>query len=157
MSFLQEYKKHVEERAKLGIPPLPLNKKQVEELVELLQQVPIVEEEYLMDLFLNRVPPGVDEAAFVKAKFLADIIEGKAKSLAITPVHAVQILGTMLGGYNVEPLVKALSHKDEEIAKEAAKALKNILLVYDYFNDVVELAKSGNKYAQEVLESWANA
>ncbi|WP_456393355.1 bifunctional aconitate hydratase 2/2-methylisocitrate dehydratase [Persephonella sp.] len=157
MSFLEEYRKHVEERAKLGIPPLPLNKKQVEELVELLQQVPIVEEEFLMDLFLNRVPPGVDDAAFVKAKFLADIIEGKAKSLAITPVHAVQILGTMLGGYNVEPLVKALSHKDEEIAKEAAKALKNILLVYDYFNDVVELAKSGNKYAQEVLESWANA
>ncbi len=157
MSFLEEYRKHVEERAKLGIPPLPLNKKQVEELVELLQQVPIVEEEFLMDLFLNRVPPGVDDAAFVKAKFLADIIEGKAKSLAITPVHAVQILGTMLGGYNVEPLVKALSHKDEEIAKEAAKALKNILLVYDYFNDVVELAKEGNKYAQEVLESWANA
>ncbi|NPA57908.1 MAG: bifunctional aconitate hydratase 2/2-methylisocitrate dehydratase [Aquificae bacterium] len=157
MSFIEEYKKHAEERAKLGIPPLPLNKKQVEELVELLQQVPIVEEEFLMDLFLNRVPPGVDEAAFVKAKFLSDIIEGKAKSLAITPVHAVQILGTMLGGYNVEPLIKALSHKDEEIAKEAAKALKNILLVYDYFNDVVELAKSGNKYAQEVLESWANA
>jgi len=157
MSFLEEYRKHAEERAKLGIPPLPLNKKQVEELVELLQQVPIVEEEFLMDLFLNRVPPGVDEAAFVKAKFLSDIIEGKAKSLAISPVHAVQILGTMLGGYNVEPLVKALSHKDEEIAKEAAKALKNILLVYDYFNDVVELAKSGNKYAQEVLESWANA
>lgn len=157
MGFLEEYRKHVEERAKLGIPPLPLNKKQVEELVELLQQVPIVEEEFLMDLFLNRVPPGVDDAAFVKAKFLADIIEGNKKSLAISPVHAVEILGTMLGGYNVEPLIKALSHKDEEIAKAAAKALKNILLVYDYFNDVVELAKSGNKYAQEVLESWANA
>ncbi len=157
MSFLEDYRKHVEERENLGIPPLPLNKKQVEELVELLQQVPIVEEDYLMELFLNRVPPGVDDAAFVKAKFLADIIEGNKKSLAISPVHAVQILGTMLGGYNVEPLVKALSHKDEEIAKEAAKALKNILLVYDYFNDVVELAKSGNKYAQEVLESWANA
>jgi len=157
MGFLEEYRKHVEERAKLGIPPLPLNAKQVEELVKLLQQVPIVEEEYLMDLFLNRVPPGVDDAAFVKAKFLSEIIEGSKTSPAITPVHAVQILGTMLGGYNVEPLVKALSHKDEEIAKEAAKALKNILLVYDYFNDVVELAKSGNKYAQEVLESWANA
>ncbi len=157
MGFLEEYRKHVEERAKLGIPPLPLNAKQVEELVKLLQQVPIVEEEYLMDLFLNRVPPGVDDAAFVKAKFLAEIIEGLKTSPAITPVHAVQILGTMLGGYNVEPLVMALGHKDEEIAKEAAKALKNILLVYDYFNDVVELAKSGNKYAQEVLESWANA
>ncbi len=157
MGFIEEYRKHAEEREKLGIPPLPLNAKQVEQLVELLQQVPIVEEEFLMDLFLNRVPPGVDDAAFVKAKFLADIIEGKKKSLAITPVHAVEILGTMLGGYNVEPLIKALSHKDEEIAKAAAKALKNILLVYDYFNDVVELAKSGNKYAQEVLESWANA
>ncbi|MBK3332166.1 bifunctional aconitate hydratase 2/2-methylisocitrate dehydratase [Persephonella atlantica] len=157
MGFIEEYRKHAEEREKLGIPPLPLNAKQVEQLVELLQQVPIVEEEFLMDLFLNRVPPGVDDAAFVKAKFLADIIEGKKKSLAITPVHAVEILGTMLGGYNVEPLIKALSHKDEEIAKAAAKALKNILLVYDYFNDVVDLAKSGNKYAQEVLESWANA
>ncbi len=157
MSFIEEYRKHAEERAKLGIPPLPLNAKQVEQLVQLLEQVPIVEEEFLMDLFLNRIPPGVDDAAFVKAKFLADIIEGTKKSLAITPIHAVEILGTMLGGYNVEPLIKALSHKDEEIAKAAAKALKNILLVYDYFNDVVELAKSGNKYAQEVLESWANA
>ena len=157
MGFLEEYRKHVEERAKLGIPPLPLNAKQVEELVKLLQQVPIVEEEYLMDLFLNRVPPGVDDAAFVKAKFLAEIIEGLKTSPAITPLHAVQILGTMLGGYNVEPLVMALGHKDEKIAKEAAKALKNILLVYDYFNDVVELAKAGNKYAKEVLESWANA
>ncbi len=157
MSFLEEYRKHVEERAKLGIPPLPLNAKQVEELVKLLQQIPIVEEDYLMDLFLNRVPPGVDDAAFVKAKFLADIIEGKTYSPAISPEHAVEILGTMLGGYNVEPLIKALEHKDENIRKKAADALKDILLVYDYFNDVVELAKKGNKYAQEVLESWANA
>ncbi len=157
MSFLEEYRKHVEERAKLGIPPLPLNAKQVEELIKLLQQIPIVEEEYLMDLFLNRVPPGVDDAAFVKAKFLNDIIEGKAFSPAISPEHAVEILGTMLGGYNVEPLIKALEHKDENIRKKAAEALKDILLVYDYFNDVVDLAKNGNKYAQEVLESWANA
>ncbi len=157
MSFLEEYRKHVEERAKLGIPPLPLNAKQVEELVKLLQQIPIVEEDYLMDLFLNRVPPGVDDAAFVKAKFLADIIEGNVSSPAISPEHAVEILGTMLGGYNVEPLIKALEHKDENIRKKAADALKDILLVYDYFNDVVELAKKGNKYAQEVLESWANA
>ena len=157
MSFLEEYRKHVEERAKLGIPPLPLNAKQVEELIKLLQQIPIVEEEYLMDLFINRVPPGVDDAAFVKAKFLADIIEGKAFSPAISPEHAVEILGTMLGGYNVEPLIKALEHKDENIRKKAAEALKDILLVYDYFNDVAELAKKGNKYAQEVLESWANA
>ena len=157
MSFLEEYRKHVEERAKLGIPPLPLNAKQVEELVKLLQQIPIAEEDYLMDLFLNRVPPGVDDAAFVKAKFLADIVEGNVSSPAISPERAVEILGTMLGGYNVEPLIKALEHKDENIRKKAAEALKDILLVYDYFNDVVDLAKKGNKYAQEVLESWANA
>ena len=157
MSFLEEYRKHVEERAKLGIPPLPLNAKQVEELVKLLQQIPVAEEDYLMDLFLNRVPPGVDDAAFVKAKFLADIIEGNVSSPAISPERAVEILGTMLGGYNVEPLIKALEHKDENIRKKAADALKDILLVYDYFNDVVDLAKKGNKHAQEVLESWANA
>jgi len=156
MSFVAEYRKHTEERAKLGIPPLPLNAKQAAELVELLKQVPIIDEDYLMDLFLNRINPGVDEAAYVKAAFLNDIIQGKAFSPAISPKRAVQILGTMIGGYNVKPLIDALSHKDEEIAQEAANALKNILLVYDAFNDIVELAKT-NKYAKQVLESWANA
>jgi aconitate hydratase 2/2-methylisocitrate dehydratase len=156
MGFLKEYKKHMEERAKLGIPPLPLTADQVKEVVKLLQQVPIVEEEFLMDLLENRVNPGVDEGAFVKASFLNDIIQGKAHSPAITPKKAVQILGTMMGGYNIKPLIDALSHKDPEVAQEAANALKNILLVYDAFNDVVELAKT-NKYAKEVLESWANA
>jgi len=157
MSFIEEYKKHTEERAKLGIPPLPLNAKQTAELVELLKMVPIPEEEYLMDLFLNHINPGVDEAAYVKAAFLNDIVQGKTSSPAISPKRAVQILGTMLGGYNVKPLIDALSHKDEEIAQEAANQLKNILLVYDAFHDVEELAKAGNKYAKEVLESWANA
>ncbi|GAB6072641.1 bifunctional aconitate hydratase 2/2-methylisocitrate dehydratase [Venenivibrio stagnispumantis] len=156
MSFVAEYRKHTEERAKLGIPPIPLNAKQAAELVELLKQVPIIDEDYLMDLFLNRINPGVDEAAYVKAAFLNDIIQGKAFSPAISPKRAVQILGTMIGGYNVKPLIDALSHKDEEIAQEAANALKNILLVYDAFNDIVELAKT-NKYAKQVLESWANA
>jgi len=157
MSFIEEYKKHTQERAKLGIPPLPLTAKQTAELVELLKQVPIVEEEYLMDLFLNHINPGVDEAAYVKAAFLNDIIQGKTSSPAISKKRAVEILGTMLGGYNVKPLIDALSHEDEEIAKEAANQLKNILLVYDAFHDVEELAKAGNKYAQEVLKSWANA
>ncbi|WP_456479575.1 bifunctional aconitate hydratase 2/2-methylisocitrate dehydratase [Nautilia sp.] len=157
MSFIEEYKKHTEERAKLGIPPLPLTAEQTAELVELLKQVPIVEEEYLMDLFLNHINPGVDDAAYVKAAFLNDIIQGKTSSPAISKKRAVEILGTMLGGYNVKPLIDALSHEDKEVAKEAANQLKNTLLVYDAFHDVEDLAKAGNKYAKEVLESWANA
>ncbi len=156
MSFIEEYKKEAQERAELGIPPKPLSAKQVAEVIELLKQVPIVEEEFLMDLLVNRVPPGVDDAAYVKAAFLRDIVRGKAKTAAITPKHAVEILGTMLGGYNVNPLIEALSHEDEEVAKAAAEALKKTLLVYDAFNDVVELSKS-NRFAKEVLESWANA
>ncbi|EDM23441.1 bifunctional aconitate hydratase 2/2-methylisocitrate dehydratase [Caminibacter mediatlanticus] len=157
MSFIEEYKKHTEERAKLGIPPLPLTAAQTAELVELLKKVPIVEEEYLMDLFLNHINPGVDEAAYVKAAFLNDIVQGKASSPAISKKRAVEILGTMLGGYNVKPLIDALSHEDEEVAKEAANQLKNTLLVYDAFHDVKELADKGNKYAKEVLESWSEA
>ncbi|RUM57202.1 MAG: bifunctional aconitate hydratase 2/2-methylisocitrate dehydratase, partial [Nautilia sp.] len=156
MSFIEEYKKHTEERAKLGIPPLPLTAKQTAELVELLKQVPIVEEEYLMDLFENHINPGVDEAAYVKAAFLNDIIQGKAASPAISKTHAIKILGKMMGGYNVKPLIDALK-LDDEIAQAAANELKNTLLVYDAFNDVVDLMKEGNKYAKEVVESWANA
>ncbi|BCD60452.1 MULTISPECIES: bifunctional aconitate hydratase 2/2-methylisocitrate dehydratase [unclassified Nitratiruptor] len=156
MGFIEEYKKAAEERAKLGIPPKPLTAEQVNEVIKLLKQMPIVEEEFLMDLLLNRVPPGVDEAAYVKAAFLRDIVQGHAKTAAISPKHAVEILGTMLGGYNVGPLVEALDHEDPEVAQAAADALKKTLLVYNAFNDVVEKAKT-NKYAKEVLESWANA
>ncbi len=156
MSFIEEYKKAAQERAKLGIPPKPLSAEQVNEVIKLLKQVPIVEEEFLMDLLLNRVPPGVDDAAYVKAAFLRDIVQGHAQTAAISPKHAVEILGTMLGGYNVGPLVEALDHEDPEVAQAAANALKKTLLVYDAFNDVVEKAKT-NKYAKEVLESWANA
>ena len=156
MSFIEEYKKHTQERAKLGIPPLPLTAEQTAELVELLKQVPIIEEEYLMDLFLNHINPGVDDAAYVKAAFLNDIVQGKTSSPAISKKRAVEILGTMLGGYNVKPLIDALTLEDE-IAQEAANQLKNTLLVYDMFYDVEELAKDGNKYAKEVLLSWANA
>ncbi len=156
MGFIEDYRNQEIERAKLGIPPLPLSAEQTKEVIELLKQIPIVEEEFLMDLLLNRVPPGVDDAAYVKAAFLRDIVQGHAKSAAISPKHAVEILGTMLGGYNVHPLIEALSHKDEEVAQTAANMLKKILLVYDAFNDVVELSKT-NKFAKEVLESWANA
>ena len=156
MSFIKEYKKHTKEREKLGIPPLPLTADQTAQLVELLKQVPIVEEEYLMELFLNHINPGVDDASYVKAAFLNDIVQGKASSPAISKKRAVEILGTMLGGYNVKPLIDALTLEDE-IAQEAANQLKNTLLVYDMFYDVEELAKAGNKYAKEVLLSWANA
>ena len=156
MSFIQEYKEEAKKREELGIPPKPLTPKQVAEVIELLKQVPIVEEEFLMNLLLNRVPPGVDDAAYVKAAFLRDIVRGHTKTAAISPKHAVEILGTMLGGYNVNPLIEALSHEDEEVAKAATKALKKTLLVYDAFNDVVELSKT-NRFAKEVLESWANA
>lgn len=156
MGFLADYRKHVEEREKLGVPPLPLTAKQVESVIELLKEVPIIEEEFLMDLLINRVSPGVDEGAYIKAKFLDDIVKGRVYSPAITPKKAVEILGTMLGGYNVRPLVDALSHRDPEVAQAAANALKNTLLVYDAFNDIVELSKT-NRYAKQVVESWANA
>ncbi len=156
MGFIEDYKNQEIERAKLGIPPLPLSVEQTAEVIELLKQIPIIEEEFLMDLLLDRVPPGVDDAAYAKAAFLNDIVQGNAKSAAISPKHAVEILGTMLGGYNVNPLVEALKHTDSEVAQTAADMLKKTLLVYDAFNDVVELSKS-NKFAKDVLESWANA
>jgi len=157
MGFMAEYEKHVKEREALGVPPLPLSAEQTAQVIELLKAVPIVEEEKLLDLLENRVPPGVDDAAYVKAAFLNDIVQGKAACAAISPMRAVKMLGMMLGGFNVKPLVDALAHKDEAIAQEAANQLKHILLVYDAFNDVKELADQGNKYAKEVLESWANA
>ncbi|WP_456382198.1 bifunctional aconitate hydratase 2/2-methylisocitrate dehydratase [Hydrogenimonas sp.] len=157
MGFMADYEKHVKEREALGVPPLPLNAEQTAQVIELLKEIPIVEEEKLLDLLENRVPPGVDDAAYVKAAFLNDIVQGKAKTAAISPLRAVKMLGMMLGGFNVKPLVDALELDDAEVAQEAANQLKNTLLVYDAFNDVKELADKGNKYAKEVLESWANA
>jgi len=155
MNVIEEYKKHTKERAELGVPPLPLTAAQTAELVELLKQVPLVEEEYLMDLFTNHINPGVDEAAYVKAAFLNDIVQGKTASPAISKLHAIKILGQMMGGYNVKPLIDALK-LDDEIAQAAANELKHTLLVYDAFNDVVDLMNEGNKFAKEVVESWAN-
>ena len=153
--MLEAYRKHVEERAELGTVPLPLNEKQVVELVELLKNPPAGEDAFLMNLLENRIPAGVDQAAYVKAAFLAAILKGETSSPLISKQKAVEILGTMQGGYNVEPLVAALD--DSEVAQDAAEALKKTLLVFDAFNDVTEKAEAGNTIAKEVIQSWADA
>ncbi len=157
MGLIEEYKAHTKEREELGVPPLALTAGQTAELVELLKQDPIAEVDYLMDLFVNRINPGVDDAAYVKAAFLNDIVQNKAKSSAIDKLKAIEILGMMLGGFNVEPLVEALKNSDDDVAKAAAKELKHTILVYDSFNSVKKLMDEGNTYAKEVIESWANA
>ncbi len=157
MGLIEEYKAHTEERAKLGVPPLPLTAEQTAELVELLKQDPIPEEAYLLDLFKNHINPGVDDAAYVKAAFLNAIVTGDATCKAIDKVDAIKILGMMLGGYNVGPLVEALKSEHVEVAQAAADELKHTILVYDAFNDVKNLMDEGNAYAKEVIESWANA
>jgi aconitate hydratase 2/2-methylisocitrate dehydratase len=156
MALIEEYKAHTAERAELGVPPLPLTAEQVAELVELLKASPIADQDYAMDMFENKVPAGVDDAAYVKAAFLNDIVQGNAKCDAIDAVKACEILGKMLGGFNVQPLVEALKI-DGEVAEVAAEQLKNTILVYDSFNDVKALMDEGNAKAKEVVESWANA
>ncbi len=156
MSLIQEYRAHTDERAESGIPPLSLTADQARELIDLLQQDPIAEQEYLLELFCEHINPGVDDAAFEKAAFLDRIVKGDASSSAISAVEAVNILGTMLGGYNVKPLVDALSHDNGEVASAAAEMMKKTLLVYESFDTVAELAKS-NAYAKEVMQSWADA
>ncbi len=156
MSLVADYKAHTEERAALGVPPLALTAEQVAQLVELLKASPIVEQDYVLSLLEERVPAGVDDAAYVKAAFLNDVVQGKVSCDAITPVKACKILGKMLGGFNVQPLVEALKI-DGEVADTAAEELKNTLLVYDSFNDVKALMDAGNAKAKEVVESWANA
>jgi aconitate hydratase 2/2-methylisocitrate dehydratase len=154
MSFFDEYNKETEERAVLGIPPLPLDAKKTATVIELLKKEE-GNQSFLLSLLENRVPPGVDDAAYVKAAFLNDIVQGNVTCKSISQTKAIQLLGTMLGGYNVKPLVDALRLTDE-IAQEAANALKHIVLVYDSFNDIEKLAQT-NQYAKEVLLSWANA
>ncbi len=151
--MLEAYRKHAAEREAMGIPPKPLSAEQVNELVELLKSPPSGEETFLMDLFVNRVPPGVDEAAYVKAAFLAAIAKGEATSPLIDKKEAVRLLGTMLGGYNVNTLVNLLD--DPELAQEAAEQLKHTILVFDAFHDVAEKAREGNAFAQIVIKSWA--
>jgi aconitate hydratase 2/2-methylisocitrate dehydratase len=151
---LEAYRNHIAERAELGVPPLPLDAEQTAALVELLKNPPAGEEETLVDLLRNRVPAGVDQAAYVKAGFLAAISRGEAESPLVDAVTAVEILGTMLGGYNIEPLIAALDN--EALASTAVTALSHTLLMFDAFHDVEEKAKSGNSYAQQVMQSWAD-
>ena len=153
--MLEEYRKHVAERAAEGIVPKPLDASQMAALVELLKNPPAGEEEFLSDLLINRVPPGVDEAAYVKAGFLAAIAKGETTSPLVTPEKAVELLGTMQGGYNIHALIDALD--DAKLAPIAAKALSHTLLMFDSFYDVEDKAKAGNTYAQQVLQSWADA
>ncbi|MDZ7852723.1 MAG: bifunctional aconitate hydratase 2/2-methylisocitrate dehydratase [Halomonas sp.] len=153
--MLEAYRQHVEERAAEGVPPKPLNAEQVAALVELLKNPPAGEEEFVLDLLTNRVPPGVDEAAYVKAGFLTAIAKGEAESPLIDKVHAVKLLGTMQGGYNIVSLVELLD--DDELAKEVGEQLKHTLLMFDAFHDVEERAKAGNAVAKDVIQSWAEA
>ena len=137
--MLEAYRAHVEERAEQGIPPTPLSAEQVTALVELLKNPPEGEEEFLMLLLVERVPPGVDDAAYVKAAFLADIAKGEADCGLIDKPRAIELLGTMLGGYNIMPLVDLLDDKD--LAALAADQLKYTLLMFDAFHDVADKAK----------------
>ncbi|WP_088329938.1 bifunctional aconitate hydratase 2/2-methylisocitrate dehydratase [Lacimicrobium sp. SS2-24] len=153
--MLEAYRQHVAERAAEGVPPKPLNAEQVTGLVELLKNPPAGEEEFLLELISERVPPGVDEAAYVKAGFLAAIVRGQDSSPLIDKDAAVQLLGNMHGGYNIEPLVELLDNKD--LAEQAAEELKHTLLMFDAFHDVEEKAKAGNEYAKDIMQSWADA
>ena len=153
--MLEAYRKAATERAALGIPALPLNAQQTADLVELLKNPPTGEGEFLVELLAHRVPPGVDDAAKVKASFLAAVAEGSASSPLVSPEYATELLGTMLGGYNIHALIELLD--DDKLAPIAAKGLKHTLLMFDSFHDVQEKTEKGNKYAQEVLQSWADA
>ncbi len=152
--MLEAYRKHVEERAAQGIVPKPLNAEQVAGLVELLKSPPAGEEATLLDLISNRVPPGVDEAAYVKAGFLSALVKGEASSPLISKEEAVKLLGNMHGGYNIATLVDLLD--DAALAPLAAEELKHTLLMFDAFHDVEEKAKAGNEHAKAVMQSWAD-
>ena len=153
--MLEAYRKAAAEREALGIPALPLTAQQTADLVELLKNPPAGEGEFLVELLAHRVPPGVDDASKVKASFLAAVAEGSAQSPLISPEYATELLGTMLGGYNIHPLIELLDNN--KLAPIAAEALKHTLLMFDAFHDVQEKAEKGNQHAQEVLKSWADA
>jgi len=152
---LEAYRAHVAERAALGIPPLPLSKQQTTELVGLLKNPPKGEEAALVELITYRVPAGVDDAAKVKAEFLAKVAKGEEACALISKEKATELLGTMLGGFNVKPLIDLLA--DGAVGAVAAEGLKKTLLVFDFFHDVAELAKAGNANAKAVMQSWADA
>ncbi|CAG9297944.1 bifunctional aconitate hydratase 2/2-methylisocitrate dehydratase [Celerinatantimonas diazotrophica] len=153
--MLETYRDHVKERAALGIVPKPLSAEQTVELVKLLKHPIKGEENFLLDLLENRIPPGVDEAAYVKAGFLAAVAKGEESSPLVSKQKATELLGTMQGGYNIEPLISLLD--DEQLAPIATKALSHTLLMFDAFYDVEEKAKAGHAYAKQVMQSWADA
>lgn len=153
--MLQAYRQHVAERAALGIPPLPLSAQQTAEVIELLKAPPAGEESFLVDLITHRVPAGVDDAAKVKASYLAAVAFGTEKCALISRERATELLGTMLGGYNIHPLVELLD--DAQLGAIAAEALKKTLLMFDAFHDVKDKADAGNAHAQGVIKSWAEA
>jgi len=153
--MLESYRAHVAERAALGIPPLPLTAQQTAQLIELLKNPPKGEEQALVELLTYRVPAGVDDAAKVKAEFLDNVAKGEQACALISRAKATELLGTMLGGYNVKPLIDVLG--DAVVGAVAAEALKKTLLVFDFFNDVKELADKGNANAKSVMQSWADA
>ena len=153
--MLEAYRHHAAERAVLGIPPLPLSAQQTAEAIELLKNPPAGEESFLLDLLVNRVPAGVDDAAKVKASWLAALAFGSESNALISRERATELLGTMLGGYNVHPLIELLD--DATVGAIAADGLKHTLLVFDAFHDVEEKARAGNAHAQAVLRSWADA
>ncbi|MBL1376825.1 aconitate hydratase B, partial [Zobellella sp. CGMCC 1.18722] len=153
--MLEAYRKHVEERAAEGVVAKPLDAEQVAALVELLKNPPAGEESFLYELLSTRVPPGVDEAAYVKAGFLAAVAKGEVSSPVVSPDQATELLGTMQGGYNIQPLIELLDVA--ALAPIAAKALSHTLLMFDSFHDVADKAKAGNGHAKQVLQSWADA
>jgi len=152
---LENYRQHVQQRATQGLPPLPLDAKQTAELIELLKNPPKGEEKTLVELLTHRVPAGVDDAAYVKAAFLAAITKGEASSPLVDGKLAAELLGTMLGGYNIQPLIALLDNA--KLAPTAVIALSKTLLMFDAFHDVVEKAKAGNSFAKQVADAWANA
>ncbi len=153
--MLQAYREHAAERAALGIPPLPLDAKQTAELIELIKNPPQGEDAFLLDLLTHRVPPGVDDAAKVKASFLSAVAHGDLTVALVNKAKATELLGTMVGGYNVKPLIDLLDHP--EVSAVAAEGLKKTLLMFDFFHDVAEKSKAGNANATAVIQSWANA
>ncbi|MBO6959753.1 MAG: bifunctional aconitate hydratase 2/2-methylisocitrate dehydratase [Prochlorococcus marinus CUG1438] len=155
-TLLKDYADHVAERSAKGIPPLPLNADQTNCVTQLLEQDSHDDTSYLLDLLINRVPPGVDEAAYVKASWLTALVNSEKYCKSINPQKAIEILGTMIGGYNVNSLVEILRGKNSLLSKKAAEVLKNIILVYDSANEIYELSQD-NIYAKEVVNSWANA
>ena len=148
MAFIEDYKAHVAERAGLGVPPLPLSAEQTAQLIEMIKNGE-GDTSYNVDLLTNRVSPGVDDAAYVKAAFLNDVVQENVQVTGLSAQTAVKMLGMMLGGYNVKPIIDGLKSTNAAVVAEAVEALKHTLLVYDAFNDVEELHKAGNAAASD--------